>query len=111
MAQQTTKVAPAPTEDLEGLVSSDSKARIETSRRKTQAVLEIIWVLPENWPAIELFRLCRSCWQYSFSGPPIGMCYEAVDIVIKRCGLDPFPPEDFKRFMRLEHYFLTQLSE
>lgn len=47
---------------------------------------DIIDVWPENWPQVELFRVCMTQWRISFNGP-IGLDYNIVFRLLDEEGL------------------------
>ncbi len=68
-------------------------------------------VLPENWPAVQLFRSAQSTWRHCpMTGHVLGMNYSDVDVLIRRSGLD-ITTDDWERFQMLERIAVTELNK
>lgn len=48
---------------------------------------EAFAVLPENWPTVQLFMSVQTQWQFASNGTPLGLDYNAVDVVMRRKGI------------------------
>jgi hypothetical protein len=65
--------------DLDLLVDPQTAAAIRSqeSTRETEFP-----VLPENWPALQLFLSCATQWRYSPAGSLLGIDYQALAVVM-----------------------------
>lgn len=65
---------------------------------------QICWVLPENWPAINLFLQCQTQWNF-ISGMSVqrtGLNYQAVESVMRLCYADQNQTDLFNRLQVIE---------
>lgn len=47
-------------------------------------------VLPECWPTVDLFLRVQTQWRFAGMGHPVGLDYNAADVVMRRLGVaDP----------------------
>jgi hypothetical protein len=70
---------------------------VEKERRRQEEPAHF-QVLPENWPAVELFQVVNTQWERTASGQPLDLNWQAVDVILRRLGLDP-TPTDFRKLM------------
>jgi hypothetical protein len=103
---------PADASELDQIVSSSAAQKIKQKRRQSQdATPNDCWVLPENWPAVQLFLACQSCWRYAaMSGRVLGLGYTDVDVVIARGGFEPLATDDWQRLQLLEAVAKNELN-
>lgn len=86
----------AANDDLDKLVDPAIAKAIKAKKAARKQQTDF-WVLPENWLALQLFEDCFDQPLISLSGRYIGLRNEAIDIEIKRSGLD-VDPENWARF-------------
>lgn len=67
-------------------------------------------VLPENWPAVQLYLSVYGQFRVAASGHILGFDLNAVDIDIKRSGLEP-STEDWSKFKLLQQMTVTILNQ
>lgn len=67
-------------------------------------------VLPENWPALQLYLSVYGQFRVAASGHILGFDLNAVDIDIKRSGLEP-STEDWSKFKLLQQMTVTILNQ
>lgn len=92
---------------MQALVSPPTAALVLANKTQTPSVF---WVLEENWPAVQLLQACGSQWRKSPTGKVDGLIYEAVDVVIRRGGFEPFSTDDWHRLQTLERVVVKELS-
>lgn len=66
------------------------------------------WVLPENWPALELFSKLQTQWHF-ISGMAVqrtGLNYQSADILIQRLFADEDYSDLLSRLQVIEQEFL-----
>lgn len=70
-------------------------------------------VLPENWPAVELFLACATQWHRAgMAGLPTGLDYVALEAAMRMTGVaDTDRPELFAAVRIIEHAALPILLE
>ena len=47
--------------------------------------------MKENWPAVELFLRCQTCWTVGGLGTITGLCYQDVITVAKLYSVEDLP--------------------
>ena len=100
--------APADDKELDQMFGEEVASQIKQRRKKEP---DDFLVLPENWPAVQLLQSVGSCWQYApMSGHVLGLNYQAVDVVIRRGGFEPFESENWHRFQVLESVAKSELN-
>lgn len=67
-------------------------------------------VLPENWPAVQLYLSVYGQFRMAASGHILGFDLNAVDIDIKRSGLEP-TAQDWGKFKVLQQMTVTILNQ
>ena len=98
---------PADDCELEALLGKDAASAILNKQHAPQDVD----VLPENWPAVQLFMNAQSAWQRCpMSGYLLGMNYSDVDVLIRRSGLD-ITTGDWGRFQALERIAVAEINK
>lgn len=93
--------------DADGLVSPEVAQKICQTLAKQQP--DEFLVLLENWPAVQIFLDCVSCWREGPFG--LGFDYAAVDVVVRRGGYEPLESETWQRLQTLERVAAKALSE
>jgi hypothetical protein len=66
-------------------------------------------VLPESWPAIELFALAATQWRYA-GGRPVGLDYGAIEAAARLLG-HALTPEAFAGLRTMERAILAAWAE
>ena len=67
-------------------------------------------VLPENWPAVQLYLSVYGQFRMAASGHVLGFDLNAVDIDIKRSGLE-LSTQDWSKFKMLQQMTVTVLNQ
>lgn len=68
-------------------------------------------MLPENWPALELFLACATQWRLAgMEGVRIGLDYPAVEAVMRITRVDD-RPDAFQRLRVIETGALEAMQE
>ncbi|NOU50269.1 DUF1799 domain-containing protein [Pseudoalteromonas sp. JBTF-M23] len=73
------------------------------TKPKTQNEL---YVLPQNWPAVNALTLASSQWQYCKEGVEIGLDYARAEIAWRYAELK-LTPSDFNKLQFLERSIIT----
>ncbi len=48
-------------------------------------------MLPQNWPALQIFLAAGSQWRLGPAGGFVGLDYQGVEVAIQRLGLEASP--------------------
>lgn len=64
-------------DDLDGLVDPETAAKIKAAEGQKKQETNYL-VLPENWPALQLFLSCATQWRYAPLGGITGLDYQAL---------------------------------
>lgn len=67
-------------------------------------------VMPENWPAVQLYLEVYGKFEFSPGGYCMGFDYGAVDLDIRLAGID-VSPDTWQRFKYLERLTMKLLNE
>lgn len=67
-------------------------------------------MLPEAWPAVELFCLVASQWRVGPGGVPVGLDYGAVDAACRLADVRP-TPEAFAGLRVMERAAVAAMAE
>ncbi|WP_240503657.1 MULTISPECIES: DUF1799 domain-containing protein [Pseudoalteromonas] len=65
-----------------------------------------LYVLPQNWPAVNALTLASSQWQYCKDGVEIGLDYARAEIAWRYAELK-LTPSDFNKLQFLERTIIT----
>ena len=67
-------------------------------------------VMPDNWPAIQLYLSAYGQFRISATGHVVGFDFTAVDIDINRSGVE-VSAETWQRFKILAHHTVNTLNQ
>lgn len=74
--------APAMSDaELDALVAPDAAEKIRQS--EAASTVSDVPVLPENWPALQLFLSCSTQWRYAPMGGITGLDYQALAAIME----------------------------
>ena len=67
-------------------------------------------ILPENWQAANAFLACATQWHHDRNGVPLGLRYEAVDLVLRLRGIENID-DAFQRLQVMETAAVSEFAK
>lgn len=95
--------------DLDQLVDAETAAMIRRQDKNNVSELD---VLPENWPALQLFLSCCTQWRYAPLGGIVGLDYQALSAVMEMQQIPPLEkPHRLNQVQWIERGALDALNK